>query len=93
MYVINLTIVWWQKTEGLFYLLHFPYKRIFKHVNKILELESQIYSTPSWQASLELSRTPFCCYDLLQMRCITRHHQLLAAFLRNLCPFLMCNGL
>jgi len=49
-------------------------------------------STSSWQASLVLSRTPFCCYDLLQTRCITRH-QLLAAFLRNPSLFFMSNGL
>jgi len=56
------------------------------------DFRSQNYSTSSWQASLVLGRTPFCCYDLLQTWCITRH-QLLAAFLRNLCPFLMSNGL
>lgn len=35
---------------------------------------------------------PFCCYDLLQMRCIARH-QLLAALQRNFSPFLMSNRL
>jgi len=50
------------------------------------------YSTSSWQASLVLSRTPFCSYNLLQTRYITRH-QFLAVFPRNLSPFLKSNGL
>jgi len=60
-----------------------------------------------FMASTGLSRTPFCCYDLLQTKSINRHqllaaflrnlringHQLLAAFLRNLSPLIMSNGI
>jgi len=45
-----------------------------------------------FMASTGLSRTPFCCYDLLQTKSINRH-QLLAAFLRNLSPLIMSNGI
>jgi len=71
--------------------LGFPQIQLKRH----LLMTSAVSKCPtlSWQASLVLSRTHSrCFFDLLQTRCITRH-QLLAAFLRNLSPFLMNNGL
>jgi len=62
----------------------FPQNQLKKQLKKLFN--------PFMASIFFLVEHPFWCHDLLQMRSITRH-QLLAAFLRNLSPFLMSNGL